>query len=171
MISKNKVLIIVIASFLALAGCAKNNGFYSFNTLENKIGNFDKYSSRDFTIGKEDCVNYWYAGPKINNGIFYDECDYYIFDNNRSASKAFDFMKKNWIDNETDSGNNYVQGWEKGVCDASLEIYIHLTENMIITTYVQETVEWGTPDDIDAQTESETSKINMNSVDFIKNNF
>lgn len=164
-----KVFIILIASSLFISGCADNKAVYTLDTLGAKIENIGEYSSRNFKIGNENSLNLWYAGVKTDDDLFYDECDYYIFDNNRSASKAFKYMKKNWIDTETDSGTDFVHGWEKGVSDASVEIYIQLAENMIIITHVQVTSEWGTHEGED---ETDTSaKTNPKRIDFIKNNF
>jgi len=83
-----------------------------------------------------------YAPKKTDDDLYYDECNYYMFMDNDSAQKAFEYMKENWIQDETDAGKKYIRGWEAGVCDASVEIYIYITNNMIITTEVQVVSEW-----------------------------
>lgn len=165
-----KVITVLLIFCLMLCGCGFW-GKYTLETLGEKIGDIEKYSSRETEIGKMKCLDIWFPGVKTDDDLYYDECNYYIFKNNYSARKAFNYMKRNWIGKETDSGKNNVQGWEKGVDDASVEIYIQITQNMIITTEVQVTSEWTYFDSEDMETEYSSPSIHLGRVEFIKKNF
>lgn len=135
---------------LSLTGCGINGGAftkYTPETLSSKIVYDEKYTTRDFKIGDIECQSIRFSGKNTNNDLYYDKCNYYIFKNNKASQKAFNYMNDKWIESETDSGKNFVQGWEADVCDASVEIFIYLTENMIITTEVQVVSEWAMPED------------------------
>lgn len=49
-------------------------------------------------------MNYWYTSHDWDDDLCYDELSYFVFKNEKSAKKAFNTMKKNWIDRETDHG-------------------------------------------------------------------
>ena len=107
-----KVFLFLLLSCILLGGCGRNGGKYTTESLAAQIGSLEKYSSREFRIGNEKCLDIWFAGTKTNDDLYYDECNYYIFKSKSSAGKAFNYIKKNWIDRETDSGTDFVQGWE-----------------------------------------------------------
>jgi len=147
----------------------KESAKYTPESLAEIIGDLEKYSTRYFEIGEEKCLNYWFAGKKIEDEDRYDECNYYLFEDKKSAKKAFNYMKEYWISNETDSGNTFIRGWEEGVCDASVEIFIYHTNNMIITAEVQVVSEWATPVDSDESYDAPVA--NYERIDFIKSHF
>ena len=165
-----KVFLFLLLSCILLGGCGRIGGKYTTESLAAQIGSLEKYSSREFRIGNEKCLDIWFAGTKTNDDLYYDECNYYIFKSKSSAGKAFNYIKKNWIDRETDSGTDFVQGWENAD-DASVELYIHLSENMIITAYVQVISEWGLPVEDDGGTSHSPSRTYQERIDFIKKNF
>lgn len=122
-------------------------GKYSKEYLLKMIKSDKKMADHLTNIGGYDCMSYWYTSHDLNDDLCYDELSYYIFENKNCAKDAFSTMKEEWIESETDSGKNYVQGWEAGVCDASVELFIYQTDNMIITTELQVVSGWAEPED------------------------
>lgn len=125
----------------------KVRGKYTKEQLVAIISSDLKMADRLVKIGGSDCMNYWYASHNWDDDLCYDELSYYVFENKKSAEKAFKTMKENWIETETDSGKNYVQGWESGVLDAEVEVFIYQTDNMIITAELQVVSGWAEPED------------------------
>ncbi|MBO4845062.1 MAG: hypothetical protein J5525_02020 [Lachnospiraceae bacterium] len=68
------------------------------------------------------------------NPTDYDSMIFYTFKDGSTASKAFSSVKENVFRKITDEGNNFVQGWIKGVSDAEVERYFYLNGNLIIST-------------------------------------
>ncbi len=122
-------------------------GKYTKEYLQRMISSDRKMADRLISIGAYDCMNYWYASHDWDDDLCYDELSYYVFKNERCAKKAFNTLKKSWIDRETDSGPNYIQGWEGGVLDAEVEAFIYQTDNMIITAELQVVSSWAEPVD------------------------
>ena len=122
------------------------HGKYTKEYLLQRISSDKKMAERLVIIGGYDCMNYWYASHDWDDDLCYDELSYYVFKNERSAKKAFRAMKEDWIASETDSDRNYVQGWEAGVCDAEVEVFIYQTNNMIITAELQVVSAWAEPE-------------------------
>lgn len=121
-------------------------GKYTKESLLKIISSDQKMANRLVTMGGYKCMNYWYAGHNWDDDLCYDELSYYVFKDNKSAKKVFKTIQKNWIDRETDSGTDYVQGWESGVLDAEVEVFIYRTDNMIITTELQVVSSWAEPE-------------------------
>ena len=132
----------------------KIKGKYTKDYLLKKISSDKKMAEHLYQIAGYDTMNYWYTSHNLEDELCYDELSYYVFKDEKSAKAAFDSMKEEWIETETDSGKNYVQGWERGVLDASLEIFIYQTDNMIITTELQVVSEWAEPEDGEADNSS-----------------
>ena len=110
-------------------------GKYNKAYLQEIIETDKVMSERQFDMCGYECMDYWYTSRNNDDDdVCYDEFSYYVFEDEKTAKKAFKKCKESWIDRETDSGDNYVQGWEGGVCDAEVEIFIYQTDNMIITT-------------------------------------
>lgn len=143
-------------------------GKYTKDSLLNKIYSDRKMAEQLVIIGGYDCMNYWYTSHNWDDDLCYDELSYYVFKDKKSAQKAFNTMKKSWIDRETDSGKNYVQGWEKDVLDAEVEVFIYQTENMIITTELQVVSGWAEPEAKEAGDSAVGFYYRKN---FIKDNF
>lgn len=120
-------------------------GKYKKEVLLKKINSDIKMSERLVKMGGYECMNYWYSSHNWDDEPCYDELSYYVFKDNKSAEKAFDAMKENWIASETDSGRNYVQGWEADVMDAEVEVFIYQTNNMIITADLKVVSGWAEP--------------------------
>ena len=127
-----------------------------------------KLADRLCKMGGYDCMNYWCASHNWDDELCYDELSYYIFKNERCAKKAFLAIKDSWIDRETDSGKNYVQGWEADVFDAEVEVFIYQTDNMIITTELQVVSGWPEPGDGE---DGDTTVGFYYRKDFIRENF
>lgn len=134
------------------------NGKYNKEYLSNKLVSDKKMANHLFTMGEYECMNYWYTSHDWDDDLYYDELSYYVFKNQKAAKKAFNNIKESWIESETDAGKNYVQGWEAGVCDASVEIFIYQTDNMIITAKLQVVSAWSEPEYED----SDNSAVNFN---------
>lgn len=122
------------------------SGKYTKEYLLQRIPSDKKMAERLVKVGGYDCMNYWCASHDWEDDLCYDELSYYVFKNKRSAEKVFQGMKENWIDRETESGKNYVQGWESGVLDADVEVFIYQTDNMIITAELQVASAWAEPE-------------------------
>ena len=83
-------------------------GKYTKEYLSKKIVTDRKMAERLVSMGGYDCMNYWYASHNWD-----DELSYYVFKDKKSAQIAFESMKESWIEAETDSGKNYIQGTYK----------------------------------------------------------
>ncbi|MCQ2080326.1 MAG: hypothetical protein MJZ11_01620 [Lachnospiraceae bacterium] len=125
------------------------DGKYTKEYLLKKASSDKKMSRRLFKIGDYECMEYRYTSHNLDDDLCYDELSYYIFEDEDCAEEAFETMKNEWIDQETDSGRHYIQGWEADVLDAEVEIYIYQTDNMIITTDLQVVSGWAEPEDGD----------------------
>lgn len=121
-------------------------GKYTKDELLRICSSDRKLAERLHVIGGYDCMYYCYASHDWDDDICYDELSYYVFKNERNAKKAFNIMKEKWIDRETDSGKNYVQGWESGVLDAEVEVFIYQTDNMIIAAELKVVSGWAEPE-------------------------
>ena len=122
-------------------------GNYNKEYLLKNIPADIKMAERLVKIGGYDCMNYWCTSHNWDDDLYYDELSYYVFKNKKSAKKAFKALKESWIERETDSGSNYIQGWEAGVIDAEVEVFIYQTDNMIITAELQVVSSWHEPED------------------------
>lgn len=121
-------------------------GKYTRESLLKKISSDKKMGEHLVQIGGYDCMNYWFTSHNWEDDLCYDELSYYVFKDKKSAKKAFKAMKESWIEQETDSGKNYAQGWEADVMDAEVEVFIYQTENMIISTELQVVSGWSEPE-------------------------
>lgn len=124
-------------------------GKYNREYLLSKIPSDIKLANRLVAMNGYDCMNYWCASHDWEDDLCYDELSYYVFQNEGCAKKAFKELKESWIDRETDSGKNYAQGWETGVLDAEVEVFIYQTDNMIVTAELQVASGWAEPEDGD----------------------
>lgn len=143
-------------------------GKYTKEYLLNKISSDKKIATRLSGVGNYDCINYWYTSHNWEDEPCYDELSYYVFKNERCAKKAFRVFKERWIDNETDSGKNYVQGWEANVMDANVEVFIYQVDNMIITAELQVISAWAEP--IDGESTNSAVSFNYRK-NFVIDNF
>lgn len=121
-------------------------GKYTKDYLSQIISSDRKMSEGLFIVGNKKCMKYWFASHDWDDDLCYDELSYYVFKNESCAKKALNTMKETWIDRETDSGENYVQGWQSNVLDAQVEMFIYQIDNMIITTDLQVVSEWSEPE-------------------------
>lgn len=121
-------------------------GKYTKEYLRRIAASDKKMAEHLVKIGKYDCMAYFFTSHDWDDDLCYDELSYYVFKNERSAKKAFKYIKENWIGSETDSAKNYVQGWEKDVLDASVEIFVYQIDNMIITAELQVVSGWTEPE-------------------------
>lgn len=122
-------------------------GKYTKEYLLQKISSDKKMADRLVNMGGYDCMNYWYTSHNWDDEPCYDELSYYVFKNDSCAKKAFNSLKGSWIDRETESGTDYIQGWEAGVLDAEVEVFIYQTQNMIVTAELQVVSGWSEPED------------------------
>lgn len=122
------------------------HGKYTKEVLLRITSSDKEMAERLITVGGYDCMDYWYTSHNWDDEPCYDELSYYIFENKRCAKEAFNAMAESWIDNKTDSGKNYIQGWESGVLDAEVEVFIYQIDNMIITTELQVVSGWSEPE-------------------------
>lgn len=143
-------------------------GKYTKEYLLKKAQSDIKMSGHLSNIGGYECMSYYYTSHNWEDDLCYDELSYHIFKNERAAKKAFKDMKKNWIESETDSGTNYVQGIESGVLDATVEVFIYQTDNMIITAELMVASAWSEPEYEDDGNSVVNFYYRKN---FIKNNF
>lgn len=138
-----RILAVFFAALLCCtAGCS--SPAYSTENIASRCG-WEKYFERDFQLGSVETHNIWHAGV---NETDLDYFDFYICNSNAAAKRAFRYMHDNWFEEITDEGDNYVQGWEAGVRDASIEILVYVSDNVVITVEMQGYSEWAVdPDD------------------------
>ena len=146
-------------------------GKYTKEYLSKKIVTDRKMAERLVSMGGYDCMNYWYASHNWDDELCYDELSYYVFKDKKSAQIAFESMKESWIEAETDSGKNYIQGWEKDVMDAEVETFIYHTDNMIITAELQVVSGWAEPVDGEDGEDGNSTVGFFYRKDFIMDNF
>lgn len=102
---------------------------YSEKVLRENYGiDHLKYSERE--IDGITCK--WYRVTGTNRVEPEDYLEYYIFANERDAKDALESMREWLQDDVTDSGLDYVEGWERGVMDASIYVYLYRSKNMIV---------------------------------------
>lgn len=78
----------------------------------------------------------------------FDGLDFYVFDSNFKAKRAYNKMKKNGFSDIKEEGKDYVIGTEAGTMDAVCVNYIYIHNNLIIRTTVECYSEWAVdPDD------------------------
>lgn len=145
-----KIFVIIwsalMSAFMSVTGgnTISGNAMHSVDEVKATFHNQKNIGERDFEIGGQKCDNVYCT--YIGNDPA-DRPDYYIFKNEAAADKAFEYMRENWLGSTlTDEGDDYIQGWEMGVCDASIELLIFKNGNMIVTGEIQITSDWVGPD-------------------------
>jgi len=128
----------ILVILMTLVG-AGNTHYTDSQIIEYMTEEYGDYvATRDCTIAGCDCVNVWNGGSREK---IMDSADYYIFDNEIDALMAYRYMSEFWLDDETDRGQNYIQGW-MDCTDASVEKLIYITNNMIIVVDLQVESAW-----------------------------
>lgn len=84
------------------------------------------------TLAEVDCFR---VRPCITGQNDAEYIDYYVFSSNAKAEEAFQNIEK-WFEPGYSKGENYYEGWEQGVYDASVMLYIYLSDNVILRTEV-----------------------------------
>ena len=108
-----------------------------------EVGMMDKDSTGKWRIYKND----WY-GPEYlqlrthDDDEKRDQVTYYIFDNDAIAQKAFENMPGNMYGISVNE-ENYVVGYDEGVCDAEIESLRYLDGNVIIYAELGVYGTWG----------------------------
>ena len=152
--SANLTVIVITAVLLFVTVSAtavyyfKGNGqylkhikHYGKKELEEIVGS--SLNERERKIDNYPCKEYY-----TDNNSKYADVRFYAFDEKSNHDKIYKDMKSDWIGEITDEGENYIQGWENGVCDAAIEIFIYKSGNLIITTDIQVVSCWAeSPDD------------------------
>lgn len=75
-----------------------------------------------------------------------DYMTFMVFSSKRAAKKAYKLMMENDYD-VTEEQDNYFIGWEKGVCDASIEQIVCLYGKRIVFADIAVYSEWAMSDD------------------------
>lgn len=127
-----------------------NSGTVSVSKYNNPVSRYDLeigYWERDnagkWSVRKDDYLGpeflYLYSHAKEEKR---DQVAYYIFDNDALAKKAFRYMPENMYGisaNEED----YIVGYDEGVCDAEIESLRYLDGNVIIYAQLGVYSAWG----------------------------
>lgn len=166
----SKANLIIIVCIIMLAGCGiKQEQIYTPEDVVEICG-FGKERSREFTVAGVDSVNV--MPTKSSADEHFDEMDFYIFESERDAKKAFKGTDY-WFEDIEEEGDDYRKGWLAGVCDAYVEKYEYLTGNMIILTETQVVSAWAEPiepadesiADSFADDKAETKEVDEDAVD------
>ena len=138
----SKVNLVMIICIIMLAGCSVQKG--QIYTPEDvvEICGFGKERSREFTVAGVDSVNVMPTKSSVDE--HFDEMDFYIFESERDAKKAFKGTDY-WFEDIEEEGDDFRKGWIAGVSDAYVEKYEYLTGNMIILTETQVVSAWAEP--------------------------
>ena len=122
---------------------SRHTGKFTKETLDRICGVELRQDDRE--IGKVKCKYYW---NNRNVPTEFDDLRFYVFENNRSAKKAFNNIKKNYFTEIVDEGDDFVKGEEAGVVDASVVTYFYIHNNLIIKVDTEVYSEWAyNPDD------------------------
>ena len=90
-----------------------------------------KMKERDTKLNKYECTEYFNYDTNTSD---YNKVSFYVFDDISTANKVYKQISKSWFNHVTDEGDNYIQGWLDGVCDASVEAFVYVKGNLIIYT-------------------------------------
>lgn len=131
-------LVIAIACIL-LTGCVPFLGkLYTEQDIADKCGAGFK-NTWDNTIAEIPCQRVTIT-PSSTDAHF-NEMYFYLFDSAADAKKAFQKSSELFSDLE-EEGSDYKKGWLANVCDASIEQYMYLSNNLIITVDTKCYSEW-----------------------------
>lgn len=133
---KRFIIVLVILSFVFLAGCAANDGKYTVAGVLERCGlaGCDEFSEdgNTFYYQKIDKVNCTYI-VIIDENNAYSGYGFYIYGTERAAGRELERRKDSFFEEEDlVLGDNYANGWLAGVEDASIKVFDYLSRNMII---------------------------------------
>ena len=148
-------VIAIISGFLIVFFIMKNHEtgektpeLYDQSKIEQITGlELREYDTEFYNV---ECKEY-YTGNVDND---YKYVTFYVFDDVFSAIKVYREIKKDWFYSITDQGDNYIQGWLSGVCDASIEGFVYISGNLIIYTDIEVIGEWESSEEDYSQSKS-----------------
>ena len=111
----------------------KKSKHYNKLILERTVGCQLKENERE--LEKIPCKSYHVETTDVGDVLNY--IDFYVFDDEASANYVFLRCGRKWFQDGSEYGDNYVRGWQAGVCDAEIESYLYITGNMIIVADLQ----------------------------------
>ena len=142
-----------------LSGCVRGNSFNKSKLEE--ITGMELVESKTDLFGIHICHEYKYKEYDENN----DFCKlrYYCFWDERSAKAAIEEYADEYLDeNSIKKTENTIEGWEKGVCDASIYSWYYIDENLVVLCEAcyGNFVMAGEEDELNAQNEKENEWFN-----------
>ena len=134
--SVKRYIALVLAAVICISvfsGCSNplEKPFYTERGLMEQCG-FEKVHDRDTHFAGEECLMMTRA-RQGDRKDYYDYMTFYIFDTVEEAERAFQETDDWFKEDDYQSGKNSRSGWLKGVCDADIYEYIHISGNLIIT--------------------------------------
>lgn len=133
------VALIILVTVLAVRLHADSQETkYTEESLAARVG-ADRLYAQDSTFGGENCK---FCRTKGEHKMYYDYLEFYIYDNEKKAKKAFDEIENTRFNSIYDSGSDYIYGDESDVYDAEIDWFVYRTGNMIITTEITVYSEW-----------------------------
>ncbi len=156
--SKTTLIIVLLSLAVIITGVTilvimhfnKNHKVYTREDLEKIVG--EELREWDGKYSTTPCMQYWLNG---NVDSKFKNIEFYVFKDERTAQKVFKEIKSSWIYSVTDEGDNYIQGWLNGVCDASIEGYYYISGNMIVYTDIECVSCWGDAEEMREPTQAD----------------
>lgn len=137
------ILFVGFTPFL-FTGCTSSGKLYTGEEVAKLCGSDLKYTN-DYEVAGVPCQ--WLILSPSTTDPHFTEMVFYVFDSKKDAKKAFEDSSVLFSDLE-EEGKDYKKGWLANVYDASIEQYIYVSNNLIITVDTKCYSEW--PTNIDA---------------------
>lgn len=123
-------------------GCTSSGKLYTGEEVAKMCGSDLKYTN-DYELADVPCQRL-ILSPSTTDPHF-TEMVFYVFDSKMDAREAFEKSSDRFSDLE-EEGSDYKKGWLAGVCDASIEQYVYVSNNLIIAVDTKCYSEWASVD-------------------------
>ena len=136
---KMKANLIIVLCSIMLMGCSvQQERIYTTEEIVETCGFNER--TREFNMKGYDCINVMPSKSTVDK--HFEFMDFYIFESNYDARKAFK-KTESWFREIEEEGDDYRKGWIADVCDADIEKYEYLTGNIIVIVQMQCVSTWG----------------------------